>query len=108
MAKKIVLIIFLTLFLNADFKNDCMKCHQEKRVDLRETFMNALLVYGGENNFKTALFYYCKNPSILNSVMGEKFVKKFLPLKPIKLSSKKLQKLIDIYWQKYKIIGNLK
>jgi len=100
--------LILSLSLNASFKKDCVECHAKKGVDLRKTFMNALLVYGGENNFKTALFYYCKNPTPMSSVMSEEFIKKFTPLKPIKLSEKKLHLLIDEYWKLYKIQGNLK
>ena len=102
------LFLILSLYLNADFKKDCVQCHIKKGVDLRKTFMNALLVYGGENNFKTALFYYCKNPTPMSSVMSEEFIKKFIPLKPSKLSEKKLHILIDEYWKEYKIKGNLK
>ena len=100
--------MLLTIGIFANFQNSCVACHREKNIDLRETFMSALLVYGGEKNFKMALFYYCKNPNILSSVMSDKFVKKYLPLKPINLSDKKLKKMIDIYWEKYKVIGNLK
>jgi len=109
MVKKVALLIIInTLFLVADFKSDCVKCHQDKKVSLRKTFMNALLVYGGKDNFKTGLFFYCKNPNPESSVMDEDFIKKFLPLVPIKISEKKLHNLIDIYWEKYKIKGKLK
>ena len=106
--KVIKILLFLTVTLNANFNSECVKCHVEKKVDLRKTFMNALLVYGGENNFKTALFYYCKNPTAMSSVMSEEFIKKYIPLTPTKISEKKLHLLIDIYWKKYKIQGNLK
>ena len=102
------LFLILSISLNAGFKKDCAECHIKKDVDLRKTFMNALLVYGGENNFKTALFYYCKNPTPMSSVMSEEFIKKFTPLKPTMLSEEKLHLLIDEYWKKYKIQGNLK
>ena len=103
-----ILIIFLTIILNADFITNCVACHKKKRVDLRKTFMNALLVYGGENNFKIALFYYCKNPNITSSVMSEDFLKKYLPLKPIQIDDIYLKKDIDEYWKRYKIKENLK
>ncbi len=108
MVKKILAAFTLTVFSFANFNTACVSCHKAKDVDLRKTFMNALLVYGGEKNFKTALFYYCKNPIYLNSVMDEEFVKKYLPLKPVKLSDSELKKMLNIYWEKYKVIGNLK
>ena len=107
-AKVFKILVILSIYINANFKKDCVQCHIDKKVDLRKTFMNALLVYGGENNFKTALFYYCKNPTPMSSVMSEEFIKKFTPLKPNKLSEKKLHLLIDEYWKRYKIQGNLK
>ncbi len=108
MVRRVLFIIFLTQFLKADFTTDCVACHIQKRVDLRKTFMNALLVYGGENNFKTALFYYCKNPQPMTSVMSEEFLKKYLPLKPIQIDDMQLKKDIDEYWKRYKIKENLK
>ncbi len=107
MLKKLVLI-FLVTFVRADFTTDCIACHLEQKVDLRKTFMNSLIVYGGENNFKIALFYYCKNPQPLTSVMSEEFLKKYLPLKPILIDDLRLKKDIDEYWRRYKIKGNLK
>ena len=108
MGKKLILLISLTLFLFADFNKDCVKCHQEKKVSLRKTFMNALLVYGGKDNFKAGLYFYCKNPNPESSVMDEDFIKKFLPLQPIQIDDEMLLKLIDEYWEKYKIQGKLK
>ncbi len=105
---KIVILILLTISLNANFKTECVSCHKSIGLSLRKTFMNALLVYGGKKNFKTALFYYCKNPVIFNSVMDEDLVKKFTPLKPITIDDEELKKLLDDYWEKYKVIGNLK
>ncbi len=105
---KIVIALLLTVSLNANFKKDCVACHKSKGVSLRKAFMNALLVYGGKKNFKTALFYYCKNPVIFNSVMDEDLVKKYTPLKPITIDDDELKKLLDEYWEKFKVIGNLK
>ncbi len=108
MVKKVILLVSLTIFLIADFNSSCVKCHQEKKVSLRKTFMNALLVYGGKDNFKAGLFFYCKNPNPESSVMDEDFIKKFLPLQPVQIDDEMLLKLIDEYWEKYKIQGKLK
>jgi len=101
----IIMIVSFTLLSGS---NSCIECHVKKKISLRKTFMKALLVYGGERNFKTALFYYCKNPAKSSSVMEEEFIQKYLPLKPIELSDELLKKLIDWYWNSYKIEGNLK
>ena len=102
-----IIVVILT-FLNASFQTNCIICHKEKKVDLRKAFMDSLLVYGGEKNFKTGLFYYCKNPNILTSAMDENFVSKFIPLKPTILSDQELKNMISIYWRRYKIQGKLK
>ena len=106
MVRVFVMLIFLIYSLSAS--NSCIKCHAKKKISLRKTFMNALLVYGGEQNFKTALLYYCKKPSKSSSVMDEEFLKKYQPLKPIKIDDESLKNLINWYWNDYKIIGNLK
>lgn len=99
------MVVSLTLLSGS---NSCIECHTKKKISLRKTFMKALLVYGGEKNFKTALFYYCKNPAQSSSVMEEEFIQKYLPLKSVDLSDELLKKLIDWYWNSYKIEGNLK
>ena len=101
----IIMVVSFTLLSGS---NSCIECHAKKKISLRKTFMKALLVYGGEQNFKTALFYYCKKPAKSSSVMEEEFIQKHLPLKPVALSDELLKKLIDWYWKSYKIEGNLK
>ena len=102
-----VFMIMVVSFALLNGSNSCIECHMQKKISLRKTFMQALLVYGGEKNFKTALFYYCKNPSQSSSVMDEEFIKKYLPLKSINIEDELLKKLIDWYWKDYKIKGNL-
>ncbi|HHD74323.1 MAG TPA: hypothetical protein ENK76_04110 [Campylobacterales bacterium] len=106
MVKNIFMMIVLSSFIYAN--ESCVECHRSKNISLRKTFMKALLVYGGEKNFKTALFYYCKNPSQTSSVMDEEFLEKYIPLKPIGIDDEILKKLIDKFWHDYKIKGNLK
>ncbi len=109
MVRKIYMLLLLTLLINADFNSSCVVCHSKEKIDLRKTFMWALLVYGGENNFKTALFYYCKNPISTSSVMSDEFLNEYIPLrKYIDIGDIELKKSINIYWEKYKIEGNLK
>ncbi len=109
MVKKILLIVLFSFFLNGNFKKSCLDCHTKIGVNLRKTFMNALLVYGGEKNFKVALFFYCKNPTKMTSVMSDDFLKNYLPLKKfIKIDDNELKKSLNEYWNSYKVIGNLK
>jgi hypothetical protein len=108
MAKRLILLLLIAINLKADFITDCTACHVREKIDLRKTFMNSLLVYGGENNFKTALFYYCKNPQPLTSVMSEEYLKKYLPLKAVMIDDMQLKDDINEYWKRYKIKENLK
>jgi len=108
MVKNISLILVFVIALNANFKNNCVNCHIKVKVDLRETFMNALLVYGAKNSFKTALFYYCKNPASMTSVMNEWYLNDHKIPNPVKLDDATLKKMLNIYWNRYKVINNLK
>jgi len=102
------MVIISSFIFSSDFNNNCVVCHTKNKVSLRKAFMDSILIYGGENNFKVGLFYYCKNPNKMTATMEESFVKKFLPLKPTALSDSELKKMINIYWNRYKIKGNLK
>ena len=111
MVKKLILIysLTITLCLSANFNDNCLKCHKNMGVSLRKTFMSSLLVYGGKKNFEVGLFYYCKNPISMTSVMGDDYLKRYLPLKKyININDNELKKLLNVYWESYKIIGNLK
>jgi len=109
MVREFILIISLVLSLNANFKDSCLKCHTKMKVSLRKTFMNSLLVYGGEKNLKIGLFYYCKNPTSMTSVMSDEFLSRFLPLKKyINVDDNELKKLLNEYWKSYKVMEKLK
>jgi len=70
--------------------------------------MNALLVYGGRENMKAGLLYFFQNPSINTSVMDEDFIRKNGIKKPLKIEKKLLDEALDIYWERYTVIGKLK
>ena len=70
--------------------------------------MNALLVYGGEENMKAGLAYYFKSPREDTSVMGEEFLRRVGIKMPTKLNDDELGRALDIYWQKYTLVGKLK
>ena len=90
------------------FERNCVKCHEALPMSLRRMFMNYLLVYSGEKNTKAALKHYMRYPIKDTSVMSELFLKNFNVKKPLRISNDELNKAIDIYWEKYKVIGRLK
>jgi len=89
------------------FEKHCVSCHVQMDISLRKTFMNALLVYGGEENMKAGLTYYFRSPSQGASVMDEDFLRKSGVKIPMDISTKELNEALDIYWQKYTVIGKL-
>jgi len=110
MIKKSLLLLFLlcSLYHAEDaFEKNCIPCHKKMDISLQKTFMNALLVYGGEKNMKAALTYYFRFPRRDSSVMNEDFLRKTGVKKPISIGDKELSKALDIYWQKYTVIGKL-
>jgi len=107
---KIVLTIAMTALLwgqNAYEKN-CVTCHAKLPMSLQRMFMNYISVYSGEKNTKAALKYFLKFPRKDISVMSELFLKNFAIKNPTKMSNNELNEAIDIYWEKYKVIGKLK
>jgi len=108
MGRLIFIFYIFTNLLFSDFEASCVKCHTKENVDLRQTYMSALLVYGGEKSFKTALFYYCKNPASMTSVMDEWFLAEHKTPNPIKLSDSELKKMLDRYWKRYEVTKKLK
>lgn len=67
-----------------------------------------LLKYSSAIETKYAMKLYLLNPKKENSVLPPALLKKFKIKKKTTLSKKELEKAIDEYWEKYKIIGKLK
>lgn len=110
MVVRIVLFLALAVNLFGDnaYEKNCVKCHEGLPMSLQRMFMNYLLVYSGEENTKAALKHYMKYPMRDTSVMSELFLQNFKVKAPLKISDRELNEAIDIYWDKYKVIGKLK
>jgi hypothetical protein len=89
------------------FDRNCVPCHRKERVPLRQTFMNALLIYSGERNMKAGLKYFLRHPSRETSVMGREYFRTHRLKKPSTLSDPELEEALDEYWERYKVIGRL-
>jgi hypothetical protein len=70
--------------------------------------MNYLLVYSGEKNVKAGLKHYLKYPNKDISVMSKLFIDTYGIKHKTDLPDYVLDKAIDIYWEKFKVIGKLK
>ncbi|WP_456394064.1 hypothetical protein [Nitratifractor sp.] len=90
------------------FDRHCVPCHRKEGVSLRQTFMNALLIYSGEHNMKAGLKYFLYHPSIETSVMGRAYFRTHRLKKPSRLPEKEMDAALDEYWERYKVIGRLK
>jgi len=113
MVKRLFISIFIIVNLYSQniYEKSCVECHKSLPASLQRMFMNYLLVYSGERNVKVGLFHYIRYPHRDTSVMSKLFidtigVKKAIPR--YKLSDRELKKAIDIYWEKYKVIGKIK
>ncbi len=110
MVKKLIVAIgvMLSLYGQDAYEQHCVQCHRALPMTLQKMFMEYLSVYGGENNTKAALKYFLRHPRKDTSVMSELFLKNFSIKKPLIISDQELNEAIDIYWDKYKVIGKLK
>lgn len=100
----------ISSFMHADdiYERNCVPCHEALPTSLQGMFMNYLLVYGGEHNFKAALKHYLKYPSKEISVMPDLFIDSFGIKAESGLSDEELEEAIDIYWEKFKVFNKLK
>ena len=111
MVKTFLICTFLLLhsaYGEDAFERNCVQCHQALPMSLQRMFMSYLLVYSGEKNVKAALKHFMRYPRRDTSAMSELFLQNFRVKKPLNISDKELEEAIDIYWEKYKVIGKLK
>lgn len=86
----------------------CVSCHKDLPTSLQRMFMRYLLVYGGEKNVKAGLKHYLQYPSRDISVMSTLFIEGYGVKEKSKLEEETLEKVIDVYWDKFQVIGKLK
>lgn len=109
MVKKILILILLHVALQAGvYKDNCLKCHEDMPVKIDKFFYRYLLKYSSEENLKTALKDYLKNPSKDKTILQEELLNRFGVKAKTKLSDKELKEAVDEYWQIYKVFGKLK
>ena len=109
MVKHIVLILILsvTLFSKDAYEYHCVGCHKPLPTSLQRMFMNYLQVYGGEQNMKAGLKHYLMYPSKHISVMSNLFIENYGIKEKTSLSSEELDKVLDIYWDRFKVFDKL-
>jgi hypothetical protein len=108
---KSILFIFLLITLTPAqdlFEKHCIPCHKAFPITLQEMFKNYLLVYSGEANVKAGIKHYLQYPLSDISVMSKLFKETYGIKDKTTLSPEELDKIIDIYWERYKVFGKLK
>jgi hypothetical protein len=102
------ILFYSTVYSQDIYENNCIKCHKDIPVSIDKYFYRYLLKHSSERNVKNAIFQYLRKPDVNTTIMPEAFIKRFGVKHKSKLSNKKLNKAIDIYWEKYKVFGKLK
>jgi hypothetical protein len=105
----IIVVLLLTGAMSKNiYERNCVKCHEALPTSLQRMFMNYLLVYGGEKNMKAGLKHYLEQPSKHITVMSKLFTDNYGIKLKTTLTSKEVDKAIDIYWEKFKVFDKLK
>ena len=110
MVKYVLIVVILLTSLTAQdiYEKKCLPCHKDLPTSLQRMFMNYLLVYGGEKNLKAGLKHYLKYPSKHISVMSDLFIENYGIKEKTALNDDDIDKVLDIYWNKFKVFDKLK
>ncbi len=109
MVKKIILLLFLVLALDANvYEENCVKCHERLPVSIDKYFYKYLLIYSSESDMKHAIINYLKVPIKETTVMSDSFISRFGIKEKSTLNERELSQAVDAYWKRYKVFGKLK
>ena len=97
-----VAFILLALFSFAqDFDKACMQCHKKLQIDLKKIYFDYLLEYSSKQATIKAMQNYLLHPTPTKQIY-----KKAEPFKH-PFSAQRLKKLLQIYWDRYTVIGKI-
>ena len=96
------------IFAQDAFERNCITCHQTLPATLQEMFKHYLLIYSSEMNVKAGIRHYLRYPSKDISVMSDLFIDNYGIKKKSTLTDEELKKVVDIYWDKFKVFDKLK
>jgi hypothetical protein len=106
---KILFVLFLHIALFAGvYEQNCVECHKNMPVKIDKFFYRYLLKYSSEENLKSALISYLKNPTKKKTILQEGLQNRFGVKKKTVLNDKDLKAAVDEYWNIYKVFGKLK
>jgi len=102
-----IIVLNITLFAGV-YSENCVECHKSMPVKIDKFFYRYLLKYSSEDNLKTALISYLKNPTKEKTILQEGLQNRFGVKKKTTLNDKDLKKAVDEYWDIYKVFGKLR
>lgn len=110
MVRYMLLIVLFSIGVSGSdiFEKKCIPCHRDLPTSLHQMFMKYLQLYSSEKNLKYVMKYYLQHPSKELSAMSDLFIDVYGIKEPTTLSDKELDMAIDIYWDRYRVIGRLK
>ncbi|NOQ32398.1 MAG: hypothetical protein GQ570_14910 [Helicobacteraceae bacterium] len=108
MVKVILLLLSVTILYADIYVKNCLPCHQKQPVSIENYFYKYLLHYSSEEDVKSAMVSFLKDPTKESSVMPSKFIDQFGIKSKTTLNEKELQQAVNIYWKKYTVFGKLK
>jgi len=101
---KLILAFLLSFPLYGQdlFTQRCVRCHQKIGLPLKKIFFEYLLYYSSERRVKEAMRKRLLDPSSQKSIFGSK------PPYRHKVNPDEIDILLQIYWNRYKVIGRLR
>ena len=102
MARVIATLLFALLCSAQDFQKECMACHKKKGIDLKKIYFDYLLEYSSKRATIKAMREYLLNPDPSKQL--------YIDAKPYRheIDKKRLGKLLEIYWDRYTVIGKIR
>ena len=90
------------------YRDNCVACHHKLPVSLESFFFNYLLKYSSERRVKKALRDFITHPTAKKALASEEVIKRYGLMPPTTLNDTDLRKVIDVYWDTYKVFGKIK
>jgi hypothetical protein len=100
---KIVVALTIALYAWANmFDHKCENCHNRVNLPLKPIFFDYLLHYSSERLVKKAMKRQLLRPDPKKSLVKKKNVYKH------KIDPNEIDILLQIYWNRYKVIGKIR
>jgi len=95
--------ILLCATPKSNFKHDCIGCHADLPITLYGIYKRYLMVFSSKKDIKSSLVEFLQKPSRDNSVMSDRFLRRYGLKYPTTLSPKRLRGDIDYFIEHFDI-----